>query len=167
MNRLAAGDPAPPFCLPGTDGGQYCLSQFHGRWLVVYFYPRDHTSGCTRQACMFRDRFQELRRTGAALLGISLDSPQRHRQFADRQGLPFPLLSDADGSVSQAFGVLFRLGPLRFARRVTFVIDLGRAGAPRHSAPRRRTTRRPSAEMSTFRYRLVQPAYQVVKPQAF
>ncbi len=119
---LRPGDPAPKFALPDQDGKIQRLEQYRGRWLVLYFYPKDATPLCTREACNFRDEQQALRERGADVLGVSLDSSADHRAFAVRYALGFPLLSDAAGALSRAYGALFKLGPLRFARRHTFLI---------------------------------------------
>lgn len=121
--ELTVGTPAPDFRLTDQNGETHSLADYRGRWLVVYFYPRDDTPGCTREACAFRDDVRQLRRMQVALLGISLDSIESHRKFAEKYGLPFPLLADADGAVSAAYGALWSLGPLRFARRHSFIID--------------------------------------------
>jgi thioredoxin-dependent peroxiredoxin len=113
---------APDFELPDADGQIIRLSQYRGvNPVVVYFYPKDDTSVCTRQACTFRDEFPEFQRTGAVILGISGDSGASHRAFAARFSLPFSLLSDKGGHVRKLYGVgrVFGLLP----GRATFVID--------------------------------------------
>jgi len=119
MSGPAEGEAAPAFALPDGEGRLHRLTDYRGRWLLLYFYPRDFTPGCTREACALRDAWPEL---GAAVLGVSLDPPARHRRFARRLGLPFPLLSD-DGTTAAAYGALWRLGPWRLARRRSFLID--------------------------------------------
>ena len=116
------GDRAPRFALTDQDGRIQELEQFRGRWLVLYFYPKDGTPVCTREACNFRDDQQALRKLGAEVLGVSTDSSADHRSFAVRYALTFPLLSDPDGALSRAYGSLFQLGPIRFSRRRTFLI---------------------------------------------
>jgi peroxiredoxin Q/BCP len=102
----ATGDPAPDFCLPSTEGHDICLSDYRGRQAVVlYFYPRDDTPGCTAEACSFRDvrsRFQE---KDAEILGVSTDSVTSHRKFREKYGLTFPLLADRDHQVAERYGV--------------------------------------------------------------
>lgn len=120
---LATGDQAPNFDLPDQTGASHRLSDCLGRWVVLYFYPKDDTPGCTLEACQFRDHHAELEASSAIVWGISTDSPQRHARFRERHALPFPLLSDADGMVSARYGALFRLGPIRFSRRHSFLID--------------------------------------------
>ena len=120
---LAAGDPAPAFELVDQEGETHRLADYRGRWLVVYFYPRDDTPGCTTEACRFRDDLPRLRQLGAQVLGVSLDSPESHAAFAAEYHLPFPLLADRDGEAARAYGAYFGLGPLRFAKRHTFIVD--------------------------------------------
>ena len=121
--ELEVGDQAPAFELVDQYNRQHALTDYLGRWLVVYFYPRDDTPGCTAQACAFRDDFRQLQSMQVAVLGISLDSVASHQAFAEKHGLPFPLLSDENGKVTAAYGALWKLGPIRFARRHSFIID--------------------------------------------
>lgn len=116
------GSAAPDFALPDQDGRIHRLRDYAGRWLVLYFYPRDDTPGCTREACRFRDDIGTLGSLHAALVGVSVDDSRSHAAFARKYALPFPLLSDPDGRVAAAYGSLFDLGPIRFARRRTFII---------------------------------------------
>jgi peroxiredoxin Q/BCP len=104
MTRRSPGDPAPPFSLPDQDGNTVALRDFQGRKLVVYFYPAAMTPGCTTQACDFRDSLGSLEAAGYAVVGISPDSSAKLAKFRDRDGLTFPLLSDADRSVLDAYG---------------------------------------------------------------
>lgn len=120
---LKPGDPAPAFELRDQHGKMQHLSDYQGRWLVVYFYPKDDTPGCTREACEFRDDFATLQAMDVSLLGVSLDDVKSHKEFADKYRLPFPLLSDRSGEVAAAYAALWKLGPIRFARRHTFIID--------------------------------------------
>jgi thioredoxin-dependent peroxiredoxin len=119
----APGTAAPDFSLPDQTGTVRTLADFSGRWLVLYFYPRDDTPGCTKQACAFRDDIAALRAAGAQVVGVSVDGVESHAAFARKHGLPFPLLADTEGDVAAAYGSLRKLGPLRMARRHTFVID--------------------------------------------
>lgn len=121
--QLAAGDAAPAFDLTDQEGQRRTLGDYRGQWLVLYFYPRDSTPGCTAEACSFRDDVPRLRRMDTQVLGVSVDSPERHAGFAAEHHLPFPLLSDPGGEVARAYGAYFGLGPLGFAKRHTFVID--------------------------------------------
>jgi peroxiredoxin Q/BCP len=117
------GQPAPDFRLLDGEGVWRSLADFRGHWLVLYFYPRDHTPGCTREACALRDAWAGFAELGTVVLGVSLDNPARHADFSRRHRLPFPLLSDPGGQVALAYGALADWGVLRFARRYSFIID--------------------------------------------
>ena len=120
---LKPGDPAPAFELRDQHGKMHHLSDYQGQWLVLYFYPKDDTPGCTSEACEFRDDFMTLQGLDVRLLGVSLDDVKSHKEFAEKYHLPFPLLSDRTGEVARVYGSLWKLGPIRFARRHTFIID--------------------------------------------
>ena len=94
----------PTFSLPDQDGNIHTLSQYKGKWLVLYFYPKDDTPGCTKEACGFRDRGVEYTKRGIVVLGISKDSVESHKKFADKYHLTFPLLADVDHKVIEAYG---------------------------------------------------------------
>jgi peroxiredoxin Q/BCP len=98
------GKPAPDFTLPTDGGGRIRLKDQRGKKVVLYFYPKDDTSGCTAEACGFRDRMPELARHGIAVIGVSRDSVASHDKFKSKYGLPFALASDLDGKVSEAYG---------------------------------------------------------------
>jgi peroxiredoxin Q/BCP len=102
--RLSPGDPAPDFTLPDADGRPVSLADYRGRKVVVYFYPAAGTSGCTKQACDFRDNLAELNGAGLDVLGISPDAPAKLARFRDAEGLTFPLLADPDRTVLEAWG---------------------------------------------------------------
>jgi peroxiredoxin Q/BCP len=102
--RLAPGDQAPDFTLPDADGNEVSLSALRGQRVIIYFYPAAMTPGCTKQACDFRDSKADLSEAGFAVLGISPDSPAKLAKFRDRDSLTFPLLSDPDRKVLQAYG---------------------------------------------------------------
>src|SRR3954467_8452354 len=102
--RLTAGDTAPDFTLPDTEGKPFSLADYRGRRVVVYFYPAAMTPGCTKQACDFRDSLAELNSAGITVLGISPDKPAKLAKFRDKEGLTFPLLSDPDRAVLEAYG---------------------------------------------------------------
>ena len=102
--RLAPGDPAPDFTLPDADGQPVALSSFRGQRVIVYFYPAAMTPGCTKEACDFRDNLSDLNGQGIAVLGISPDKPAKLAKFRDKEGLTFPLLSDPDHAVLEAYG---------------------------------------------------------------
>jgi thioredoxin-dependent peroxiredoxin len=128
-NTPQVGDPAPDFTLSAATGEMISLSDFRGRAeVVLFFYPMDNTPGCTTEACSFRDRYEAFRDAGAEVIGISSDSADSHRRFADRFQLPFRLLSDSDGLVWARYGVPRTLGLI--PGRVTYLID--REGVIRH-----------------------------------
>jgi thioredoxin-dependent peroxiredoxin len=122
-DTLAPGMPAPDFALPDARGERRALADLRGEWLLLYFYPKDDTPGCTKQACAFRDGYRELRARGVQVVGVSLDDGESHRAFAEKHRLPFPLLSDRTGEVAASYGALWSLGPLRLTRRHSFLID--------------------------------------------
>lgn len=117
--ELAVGSEAPDFSAKSHDGKDVRLSGFRGRPVVVYFYPKDETPGCTKQACGFRDAWAEMDKKGVVLIGVSGDTDESHRKFAQNHKLPFSLVSDPDGKIAAQFGVPFRMG---FASRHTIVI---------------------------------------------
>ena len=122
MTRLRPGDPAPDFELKDQNSEAVRLSGFRGQSTVVlYFYPKDDTSGCTKEACAFRDRFAAFRRLNAEVLGVSSDSEASHQAFAAKYNLPFRLVSDPDGGVRKLYRVKSTLGII--PGRETFVID--------------------------------------------
>jgi peroxiredoxin Q/BCP len=102
---LQEGDPAPDFTAPTNGGGTVSLADFRGKHVVLYFYPKDDTPGCTKEACAFRDRIGALKRKGAVVLGVSVDSPKSHNKFVKKFKLPFTLVSDEDRKIVQAYGV--------------------------------------------------------------
>jgi peroxiredoxin Q/BCP len=102
---VEVGDPAPSFALPSDTGETVSLESLRGQPVVLYFYPRDDTPGCTTQACGIRDAWDEFERSGAVVLGVSPDSPKKHAKFREKYGLPFTLLADEDHSVSEKYGV--------------------------------------------------------------
>jgi thioredoxin-dependent peroxiredoxin len=104
-NVLVAGEMAPDFTLPDQDGAAVHLADLRGKPVILYFYPKDDTPGCTTEACGFRDAWHELSQAGVVVLGVSRDSVRSHRKFADKYGLPFTLLSDEDATVAQQYGV--------------------------------------------------------------
>ncbi|NCQ31867.1 MAG: thioredoxin-dependent thiol peroxidase [Armatimonadetes bacterium] len=104
MARLKVGDSAPAFTLPDQEGNMVKLSDFKGRKVLLYFYPKADTPGCTTQSCSVRDAAGELEQLGVARLGLSPDQPDRQRKFDDKYSLGFPLLSDADHAVAEAYG---------------------------------------------------------------
>ncbi|NEQ37710.1 MAG: peroxiredoxin [Okeania sp. SIO3I5] len=127
--KIKVGDKAPEFTLPSQDGTQVSLSNFLGKKnVVIYFYPKDDTPGCTKEACAFRDQYQVFTDTGAEVIGISGDTQQSHKQFATKYNLPFTLLCDTNNKVRQLYDVPATLWIL--PGRVTYVID--KEGIIRH-----------------------------------
>jgi peroxiredoxin Q/BCP len=120
--RLKAGDPAPDFEGPTSNGSRLGLKNFLGKKnVVLYFYPKDDTPGCTKEACSFRDNLQPIRSMGAEIIGVSLDSIESHGKFASKYGLSFPLISDKEKRIANAYGVL--KDTETSTSRVTFIID--------------------------------------------
>ena len=128
--HLKAGDPAPDFEGLTTDGHKVSLADYRGKKLVMYFYPRDDTPGCTKQACSLRDKIAPIAEKGASVLGVSTQGVESHQAFTKKYKLNFPLLADTDGKVGRAYGVLGGEGlvaklksAVGAADRVTFVIN--------------------------------------------
>ncbi len=127
--KVQVGDRAPNFTLPNQDGTPVHLTDFIGKkGIVLYFYPKDNTPGCTSEACSFRDSYEVFKDAGAEVIGVSSDSVESHKQFASKHRLPFTLLSDSEGSVRKRYGVPATFGLL--PGRVTYIID--RQGIVRH-----------------------------------
>jgi thioredoxin-dependent peroxiredoxin len=118
---LAEGTRAPDFTLKNQDGSDVTLSQeLKKGHIVLYFYPKDNTPGCTKEACSFRDLSEDFRVEGASIFGINTDSVESHKKFHEKQKLTFSLLADPDGTVTKRYGAS---GLFKFARRVTYLID--------------------------------------------
>ena len=117
------GEPAPGFDLPDQNGVRHNLGEFAGKWLVLYFYPKDDTPGCTQEACAFRDDMHKLAAMDAQVVGISVDDSESHAGFAKKYHLPFPLLADKSAEVAARYGALTNLWLVKFAKRYTFLID--------------------------------------------
>jgi peroxiredoxin Q/BCP len=127
---IRVGDRAPDFTLPAADGRSVSLADFRGKKVVVlFFYPKDETPGCTREACEFRDSYDQFAEAGAEVIGVSDDDAASHQKFASKYKLPMTLLSDAGGRVRETYGVKSLFGLI--SDRVTFVID--REGVVRHN----------------------------------
>ncbi len=120
-SMLAAGTPAPAFSLPNQNGEVINSSTLQGHWYVIYFYPKDDTPGCTKEACGFRDRLYELQAMDVRILGVSFDSVDSHRAFAEKYRLNFDLLANPEGRVIRAYGATSPVPG--FARRVSYLVD--------------------------------------------
>ncbi len=119
---LSVGDRAPEFELPDQTGQLHSLEDYRDQWVVLYFYPKDETPGCTTEACEFRDNVFAFRKLNAQILGVSMDDVESHRNFAEKYSLPFPLLADVDGLTADAYGVKTRMLGMTVAKRQTFII---------------------------------------------
>jgi peroxiredoxin Q/BCP len=119
----AVGQLAPTFTLPSQDGSHIALESFRGKWVVLYFYPKDMTPGCTIEAHNFQRDLSRFEGENAVILGVSVDSPDSHRQFCTKEGLTFRLLADPDHKVVEAYGSLGNFMGVRIANRNTFLID--------------------------------------------
>lgn len=120
---LVIGEPAPEFELSDQDGQLHSLEDYRDQWVVLYFYPKDDTPGCTTEACEFRDNIFAFKALNAQILGVSLDDVESHQKFAEKHGLPFPLLADVEGRAADAYGVKTKMVGFTIAKRQTFVID--------------------------------------------
>lgn len=121
--RFNIGDEAPGFSLLNQSSQEISLQTNRGQWVVLYFYPKDDTPGCTTEACSFRDNINRLIKQKAVVIGVSLDSVASHQAFAKEYKLPFDLLADVDGAVSASYGALLDLKIVKFAKRHSFIID--------------------------------------------
>ena len=119
MSELNVGDKAPNFSMSSQDGRTYTLGDYKGKWVVLYFYPKDDTPGCTKEACSFRDNYSKYQKLGIQVFGVSIDNTDSHGAFAKKFHLSFPLLADTDKKVSMAYGAF---GNGKYSDRYTFVI---------------------------------------------
>jgi peroxiredoxin Q/BCP len=119
----AVGQAAPTFTLPSQDGSQISLDSFHGKWVVLYFYPKDMTKGCTIEAHNFQRDQAKFDADNAVILGVSVDTPDSHKEFCTKEGLTFRLLADPEHKVVDQYGSLGHFGPMTIANRNTFLID--------------------------------------------
>jgi peroxiredoxin Q/BCP len=119
----AVGQDAPTFTLPSQDGTPVSLEQYRGKWVVLYFYPKDMTTGCTIEAHKFQDALPQFDAKNAVILGVSVDTVDSHKQFCTKDSLTFHLLADPDHKVVSAYGSLGAFGPMTIANRNTFLID--------------------------------------------
>lgn len=117
------GQAAPTFTLPSQEGTPVSLESYKGKWVVLYFYPKDMTSGCTREAHEFQNDLEKYKAANAVILGVSVDSVDSHKQFCAKDSLSFTLLSDSDKKVVSQYGSLGSFGPVQIAKRNTFLID--------------------------------------------
>lgn len=118
------GAAAPKFKLQDQTGKWHSLGDYKGKWVVLYFYPKDNTPGCTTQACEFRDNIFAYREIDAVILGVSVDDVESHKTFSEQHSLPFPILADVEKKVATSYGTLTKyLGIAELARRDTFIID--------------------------------------------
>ena len=121
--QIIVGQSAPEFELPDQDGQLHSLEDYRDQWVVLYFYPKDETPGCTTEACEFRDNIFAFKAINAQILGVSLDDVESHQKFAEKHGLPFPLLADSEGEAAEAYGVKTKMFGMTVAKRQTFLIS--------------------------------------------
>jgi peroxiredoxin Q/BCP len=121
--QVGVGEPAPDFELVDQHGQLHSIEDYRGKWIALYFYPKDGTPGCTTEACEFRDNIFAFRSANCQILGVSLDDADSHKAFSEKHGLPFPLLADTEGSTATAYGVKSNIMGMTLAKRQTFLID--------------------------------------------
>lgn len=121
--QISVGQPAPEFELSDQTGQLHSLEDYRDQWVVLYFYPKDETPGCTTEACEFRDHIFEFRKFNTQILGVSLDDARSHQGFAEHHNLPFPLLADIEGKAADAYGVKTKMFGMTVAKRETFLIN--------------------------------------------
>ena len=119
----AVGAPAPAFKLVTNEGTEASLSDFQGQWVVLYFYPKDFTSGCTLQARNFQRDLEKYKKAGAVILGVSVDTAESHKDFCAKEGLNFKLLADVGAKVSEQYGSVMEYNGMKLSARNTFIID--------------------------------------------
>ena len=119
----AVGAPAPTFKLVTNEGKEASLSDFQGQWVVLYFYPKDFTSGCTLQARNFQRDLEKYKKAGAVILGVSVDTAESHKEFCAKEGLNFKLLADIGAKVSEQYGSVMEYNGMKLSARNTFIID--------------------------------------------
>lgn len=120
---LAIGTQAPGFRVQDTHGNLVSLADFSGKTVILYFYPKDDTPGCTKEACSFRDAYADYKGKEVVVLGVSVDDSDSHQAFSDKFHLPFPLLADVNAVITRAYDVATERNGVTYARRVTYVID--------------------------------------------
>ena len=121
--QVGVGEPAPDFELVDQNGQLHSIEDYRGKWVALYFYPKDGTPGCTTEACEFRDNIFAFRSANCQILGVSLDDEESHKAFSEKHGLPFPLLADTKGTTADAYGVKSKMLGMTLAKRQTFLID--------------------------------------------
>ena len=121
--NLQVGFQAPAFELLDQQETLHSLTNYIGQWVVLYFYPKDDTPGCIKEACAFRDDISILQSINVKVLGVSVDTSTSHAKFAEKYSLKFPLLADIGGEVARKYNALTKLGPLKLAKRHTFIVD--------------------------------------------
>jgi len=121
--NLVIDSDAPNFTLNDAKGNKHSLTDYRGKYLVLYFYPKNDTPGCTKEACHFRDDMTQLEKLGAKVVGVSVDSSESNGKFAEKYNLPFTLLADSDGKVAASYDALTNLLVIKIAKRHTFLID--------------------------------------------
>ncbi len=117
------GKKAPSFKLQDQNGQKHSLDQYKGKWVVLYFYPKDNSPGCTQEANQFKKLYPDFIKNNAVVLGVSLDDVKSHQKFSEKLGLPFPILADTDHQLADQFGIVRNLGVMKIAKRETFLID--------------------------------------------
>jgi len=122
-SNLEVGMQAPQFELLDQTETIHSLNDYLGKWVVLYFYPKDDTPGCTKEACAFRDDIATLNNLDVQVFGVSVDSTESHAEFANKYSLQFPLLADVGGKIATDYDSLTKIGPMKFAKRHTFIID--------------------------------------------
>jgi peroxiredoxin Q/BCP len=120
---LSVGDAAPSFTVKDTNGNTVSLSDYAGKTVVLYFYPKDDTPGCTKEACSFRDNYAVYQDKDVVVFGVSMDDELSHQAFTEKFSLPFPLLADTDGAITKAYDVEGEMNGTRYSKRVTYVIN--------------------------------------------
>ena len=123
QKQPAVGKPAPDFSLTTSDGSKASLKDYRGKWVVLYFYPKDMTSGCTIEAHNFQRDLSKYESAGAVILGVSVDSAESHKEFCAKEGLNFKLLADTDAKVSEQYGSIMEYNGAKLSARNTFIID--------------------------------------------
>ncbi len=114
---------APSFSLKDSNNKDTALENFKGHWLIIFFYPKDNTPGCTKEVCLFRDDYSQIKSLNTKIIGINTDKIESHKNFQTKHNLPFPLLSDIDGLISKKYFALFNLLFINFSKRRSFIID--------------------------------------------